>query len=101
MAPLLPLIILLQSQTRYAKLFCNGRPMTDTLKSICDQRTHLKNPQLDFIPSDFARDREILTRDLRELTSAAAAENEKTVVILAGGILEAILYSFIHDRSAR
>jgi hypothetical protein len=74
--------------------------MTDTLKSICDQCTHLKNPQLDFIPSDFARHREILTRDLRELTSAAAAENEKTVVILAGGILEGILYSFIQGQTA-
>lgn len=73
--------------------------MTDTLKSICDQCAHLKNPQLDFIPSDFARHREILTRDLRELMSAAAAENEKTVVILAGGILEAILYSFIQCQS--
>jgi len=74
--------------------------MTDTLKSICDQCVHLKNPQLDFIPSDFARHREILTRDLRELTSAAACENEKTVVILAGGILEGILYSFIQGQSA-
>lgn len=73
--------------------------MTDTLKSICDQCAHLKNPQFDFIPTNFERHREILTRDLGELVSAAAAENEKSVVILAGGILEAILYSFIQGQS--
>jgi len=73
--------------------------MTDTLKSICDQCPHLKNPQFDFIPTNFVRHREILARDLRELISAAVAENEKSVVILAGGILEAILYSFIQGQS--
>jgi hypothetical protein len=73
--------------------------MTDTLRSICEQCTHLKNPQLDFISSDSARHREILTRDLRELTSAAANENEKTVVILGGIILESILYTFIQGQS--
>jgi len=73
--------------------------MTDTLKSICDQCTHLKNPQLDFVPSDFARHRQILARDLRELLSAAAAESEKSVVVLGGSILEAILYTFIRGQS--
>jgi hypothetical protein len=73
--------------------------MTDTLRSICDQCTHLKNPLLDFVPPDFARHREILTRDLAELVSAAARENEKTVVILGGSILEAILYTFIQGQS--
>lgn len=73
--------------------------MTDTLKSICDQCAYLNNPQLDFIPIDFSRHREILRRDLRELTSVAGAENEKSVVILAGAILEAILYSFIQGQS--
>jgi hypothetical protein len=74
--------------------------MTDTLKSICDQCAHLKNPQLDFIPSHFARHREILIRDLRELASAAAAENEKTVVVMAGGIIEGVLYSVIQGQSS-
>jgi len=73
--------------------------MTDTLKSICDQCAHLKSPQLDFISSDFARHREILTRDLQELVSAAANESEKTVVILGGSILEAILYTLIQGQS--
>jgi len=74
--------------------------MTDTLKSICDQCTHLQNPRLDFVPSDLERERGILTRDLRELVSAAAAESEKTVAVLAGSILEGVLYSFIKSQSA-
>jgi hypothetical protein len=73
--------------------------MTDTLKSICDQCTHLRNPHFDFIPSNSTRHREILVRDLQELLSAAAAENEKTVVILAGSILEGVLYSLIQGQS--
>jgi len=69
--------------------------MTDTLRSICDQCTHLSSPQLGFVPSELRRHREILERDLRELLSAAASESEKSVVVLAGGILEGILYTLI------
>jgi hypothetical protein len=74
--------------------------MTDTLKSICEQCTQLKNPQLDFIHADFGRHREILSRDLGELVSAAMAENEKSVVVLAGITLEGILYTLIQCHSA-
>jgi hypothetical protein len=73
--------------------------MTDTLKSICDQCAHLKNPRIDFLPDGFTRHREILARDLGELVSAATAENEKSVVLLSGSILEAILYSFIQGQT--
>lgn len=73
--------------------------MTDTLKSICEQCIHLQNPQLNFIPQDSQRQREIIIRDLTELVSAASAEQEKTVVILAGSLLEAILYSFIQTQT--
>lgn len=69
--------------------------MTDTLKSICDRCTHLRKPDLDFIPPEFARQRQIILRDLRELISAASLENEKTVVILAGSLIESVLYSFL------
>ncbi|MGB7621954.1 MAG: hypothetical protein WBN92_06350 [Terriglobia bacterium] len=72
--------------------------MTDTLKFICEQCIHLHNPQLEFIPAQFPRYREIILRDLRELVSAASTELEKTVVILAGSILEAILYGFIQGQ---
>ncbi len=72
--------------------------MTDTLKSICEQCTHLNDPQLDFIPAEFPRQRETILRDLKELVSAASIELEKTVVILAGSILEAVLYSFIQSQ---
>ncbi len=72
--------------------------MTDTLKSICDQCTHLKDPQLEFLSSEFARHREIILRDIRELTAAASAENEKTVVILAGCLIESVLYCFIRSQ---
>lgn len=74
--------------------------MTDTLKSICEQCTQLKNPQLDFIHADFGRHREILSRDLGELVSAAMAENEKSVVVLAGITLEGVLYTLIQCQSA-
>jgi len=73
--------------------------MTDTLKSISDQCAYLKNPQLDFIPTNFSRHREILLRDLGELVSAATAGNEKSVVVLGGSILEAILYTLIQAQS--
>ncbi len=74
--------------------------MTDTLKSICEQCTHLNKPQLDFIPAGFTRHREAILRDLTELVSAASEEHEKTVVILGGSILEAILYSFLQGQEA-
>jgi len=73
--------------------------MTDTLKSICEQCTHLNNPQLDFIPAELERCREILARDLRELVSAAAGENEKSVAVLAGIVLEGTLYTLIKWQS--
>jgi hypothetical protein len=73
--------------------------MTDTLKSICEQCVHLRNPQLDFILSTSKRQRDIIERDLRELVSAASHELEKAVVILAGGLFESALYSFIQAQS--
>lgn len=69
--------------------------MTDTLKSICEQCTYLNSPQLDFIPSELTRHKEIILRDLTELVSAASAGFEKATTILAGSILEAILYTFL------
>jgi hypothetical protein len=72
--------------------------MTDTLRSICEQCTHLQRPQLDFIPAELQRHREIVQRDILELVSAASSEREKTVVILAGSLFEALLYSFIEGQ---
>jgi len=69
--------------------------MTDTLRSICEQCTHLNNPQLDFIPAHLTRHKEIILRDLRELLSVASHEHEKASVVLAGSILEAILFTFL------
>src|SRR5271170_585454 len=69
--------------------------MTDTLRSICDQCTYLRNPQLNFVPAELERCRGILLRDLQELVAAATADNEKSVVILAGSILEGVLYAFV------
>ena len=74
--------------------------MTDTLKSICEQCINLNNPQLDFIPAELTRHRETILRDLKELVSAASIELEKTVVILSGSILEAVLYTFIQGQEA-
>jgi hypothetical protein len=73
--------------------------MTDTLKSICEQCTHLHNPQLEFIPAGIQRQREIILRDLKELISAASLEREKSVVVLAGGLFESVLYCFIQAQS--
>ncbi len=73
--------------------------MTDTLKSICEQCTHLHNPQLEFIPAELQRQREIILRDINELVSAASLEREKTVIVLAGGLFESVLYSFIQTQS--
>ena len=75
--------------------------MTDTLRSICEQCTHLNNPRLDFIPANLARHKEIILRDLRELVSVASSEHEKACAILAGSILEAILFSFLQGQEAQ
>lgn len=74
--------------------------MTDTLKSICEQSTHLNNPRLDFIPVELSRHREIILRDLKELVSVASneAELEKSVTVLAGTLLEAVLYTFLQSQ---
>jgi hypothetical protein len=69
--------------------------MTDTLKSICEQCTHLHNPQLDFIPQEAERQRQILLQDLKELVSAGALEQEKTVIVLAGALFESLLYCLL------
>ena|SRR5438270_687730 len=74
--------------------------MTDTLKSICEQCIHLYDPQLDFLPEELQREREIILRDLRELCSAASLEQEKTVVVLAGCLFESLLYCFIQAQSS-
>jgi hypothetical protein len=73
--------------------------MTDTLKSICEQCTHLHHPQLDFLPAEPRRHREIILRDIRELVSAASAESEKTVLILTGCLFESILFAFIQAQT--
>lgn len=74
--------------------------MTDTLKSICERCIHLTNPRLDFIPEELTQHKEIILRDLNELVMAALAEQRKTVVILAGSILESVLFSFIQGQQA-
>jgi hypothetical protein len=73
--------------------------MTDTLKFICEQCTHLHNPQLEFIPKESHHKRNIILRDLNELVSASSLEHEKTVMVLAGGLFEAVLYCFIQEQS--
>jgi hypothetical protein len=73
--------------------------MTDTLKSICEQCNHLHSPQLEFLPERFAREKEIIVRDLAELVSAASMEKEKSVILLAGTIFEAVLFCFIQAQS--
>jgi len=73
--------------------------MIDTLKSICDQCAHLRDPQLEFIPQESQRQKEIILRDLRELIAAASNEQERSVVLLAGSLIEAALYSFIDGQS--
>src|SRR5437016_14373594 len=69
--------------------------MTDTLKSICEQCIHLHNPQLDFIPPELNREREIILRDLSELVTAAFQEQEKSVIVLGGILLESALFGLI------
>lgn len=73
--------------------------MTDTLKSICEQCTHLRNPQLEFLPQESQRQKRIILRDLRELVGAASNEQERSVVLLAGGLFETVLYSFIQGQT--
>jgi hypothetical protein len=75
--------------------------MADTLRSICEQCPHLSNPRLDFIPDNLAWQKEIISRDLRELVSVAAGDHEKAVVLLAGSVLEALLYSFLKAQEAQ
>jgi hypothetical protein len=75
--------------------------MTDTLRSICEQCTHLNNPRLDFIPTNLVRHKEIILRDLRELVSVASNEHEKACVMLAGSVLEAILFSFLQGQETQ
>jgi hypothetical protein len=75
--------------------------MTDTLKSICEQCIHLHNPQLDFISEQSQRQKDIILRDLKELVAAASLESEKSVIVLAGGLLESVLYGFIQTEAAQ
>jgi hypothetical protein len=72
--------------------------MTDTLKSICEQCTHLHRPQLDFLPAEAQRHRDIILRDIGELVSAATVESEKTVLILSACLFESILFAFIQGQ---
>ncbi len=72
--------------------------MTSTLKSLFDQCAQLKNPRLEFLPADFGSHREIILRDLNELRAAALAGHEKTVVVLAGSLIEAVLYCFLQTQ---
>ena len=69
--------------------------MTDTLRSICEQCSRLSAPQLDFVPPASARHKEIIERDLRELVTAANNERDRSVVLLAGSLLESVLFSFL------
>jgi hypothetical protein len=74
--------------------------MTDTLRSICEQCPQLSAPQLDFIPPELARNKEIVRRDLRELVTAANNELDRSVVLLAGSVLESVLFSFLSGQEA-
>jgi hypothetical protein len=69
--------------------------MTDTLKSLCEECRHINNPCLDFVPDGLLRYKEIILRDLAELVLAASNESEKSVVALAGSVLEAVLFVFL------
>jgi hypothetical protein len=59
----------------------------------------LHRPQLDFIPKELQREKEIVLRDLDELVSAASLQQEKSVIILVGGLFESVLYCFIQTQS--
>jgi len=69
--------------------------MTDTLRSICEQCSQLNAPHLDFIPPELARHRKIIDRDLRELVAAAYNELDRAAALLAGSLLESVLFSFL------
>src|SRR5260370_40077012 len=69
--------------------FWKPRRTIGTLKSICEQCTHLQNLQLDFIPD--ADQRRIIQRDLKELVMAASHERGKTGIVLASSLLESDL----------
>jgi hypothetical protein len=73
--------------------------MANTLKSICEQCTHLHNLHLKFIPDKLKREKAIIQRDLKELVSAATIEQQKTVIVLAGGLFESVLYCFIQAQT--
>jgi len=75
--------------------------MTDALRSICEQCTYQNNPRLDFIPAQLTRHKEIILRDLREIVSVASNEHEKACVMLAGSVLEAILFAFLQGQEAQ
>ena len=47
--------------------------MIDTLRSICEQCTHLNNPRLDFVPSRLTRHKEIIL----SIDSVRAAHDEQ------------------------
>lgn len=72
--------------------------MTDTLKSICEQCTNLQTPSLNFIPDELSLNREIIRRDISQLLLAASVESDKAVLLLAGALFEAILYSFLKSQ---
>jgi hypothetical protein len=72
--------------------------MADTLKSICEQCSQLSAPRLDFLPVDATRHADIIRRDLKELVAAASAEFPKSVVLLAGSLLESVLYGFLRGQ---
>src|SRR5258707_6912563 len=74
--------------------------MTDPLKSICEQCPQLNTPQLDFIPPELLRHREIIRRDLRELIFAASNELQRSVVLLASSLLQAVLFSFLSGQES-
>jgi hypothetical protein len=69
--------------------------MTDTLKSICEQCSQLNAPKLDFVPPGLTRHNKIIRRDLGELVIAANNELDRSVVLLAGSLLESVLFSFL------
>src|SRR6266849_1064193 len=72
--------------------------MTDTLRSICEQCSHLNAPRLDFIPPELTRNKGIIDRDLRELVTAANGELDRSVVLLSGSLFESVLFSFLRGQ---
>lgn len=74
--------------------------MTDTLRSICEQCSQLNAPQLDFVPAELERHKTIVVRDLRELVTAANSELEKATVLLAGSLIESVLFTFLMGQAS-